>query len=521
MSHGGFKVTELTADKLARVQRNPTFGKITEDDVKYFKSILHPTSVLEKATCPEDLYLKYTTDWYNVFRANPAVILLPETTLQVSQILKHCNSRRLAIVPQSGNTSAAGGSVPVFDEIIVSTHKLNKIRSFDPLRGDLVCEAGCILQDLDNYLVERGYQIPLDLPARHICRIGGNIATNAGGIRQMRFGNLHGSVMGLEVVLPDGTILDNLSTLKKDNTGYHLKNLFIGSEGTLGLVTGISITTARIRHGVNVFLLGFEKFDDVVQTYALAKKELPETLSAFEVFDNDSVNVVRQQDYQEPAGTPFPIQDNHHVYVVIETAGKEARFEDQKADDFLALLYEQKLIKDGAVARTAADRARFWSWRTKLPRAIVQTGPSSIHFDISLPLPLLYKLVEETRAWATAEGLIPNDILAIYGYGHVGDGNLHLTIPATRDDQALTEKIDRFVYEWTARYHGSMSGEHGVGLMKAPYLAFSKSVTMIDSMRKIKDLFDPNQIMNPYKLFPSKEQEEEGEVIRKKFMVGC
>jgi D-lactate dehydrogenase (cytochrome) len=184
--------------------------------------------------------------------------------------------------------------------------------------------------------------MPLDLPARHLCRIGGNISTNAGGIRQMRFGNLHSSVMGLEVVLPDGTILDNLTTLKKDNTGYHLKNLFIGSEGTLGLVTGVSITTPRIRHGVNVFMLGFDDFADVVQTYSLAKKELPETLSAFEVFDNDSVKCVYKQNYQEPAGTPFPISDKHHVYVVLETAGKEPEFED-KVNYFLIIFFSRGL----------------------------------------------------------------------------------------------------------------------------------------------------------------------------------
>lgn len=456
-----------------------------------------------------------------MYRANPPVILFPETTEQVSQILKYCNDHHLAIVPQSGNTSACGSSIPVFDEIILSTAKMNKIRSFDSLRGDLTCDAGCILQDLDEFLLDKGYQIPLDLPARHLCRLGGNIATNAGGIRQMRFGNLHGTVMGLEVVLPDGTILDNLTTLKKDNTGYHLKNLFIGSEGTLGFVTGISITTARIRKGVNVFLLGFNNFDQVVQTYSLAKKELPETLSAFEVFDRDSVQCVRSQGYQEPPDALFPISDESPIYVLLETAGKEPKYEDLKAADFLNLLKDEGLIMDGAIARTLEDRSMFWSWRTKLPRAIVQTGPSSIHFDISLPLPRLYQLVQDTRQWATEEGMIPHDIGAVFGYGHVGDGNLHLTIPAMRDDQELTEKVDKFVYDWTAKYQGSVSAEHGIGFMKAPYLSYTKSIQMIHCMQNIKDLFDPHGIMNPYKVFPTKEEGEKGELVRKKYMVGC
>ncbi|KAI8988713.1 hypothetical protein BDB01DRAFT_719382 [Pilobolus umbonatus] len=501
MSHG-YQVTELTANKLHRVHRHSHFSKVTVDDIKFFKSILPPTSVLEKDSAPEDVYLKYTTDWYNVYRANPPVILFPDTTEQVSQILKHCNERHIAVVPQSGNTSAAGGSVPVFDEIIISTHKMNKIRYFDEFRGDLICDAGCVLQDLDKYLCTYGYQMPLDLPARHLCAIGGNVATNAGGIRQMRFGNLHSTVMGLEVVLPDGTILDNISTLKKDNTGYHLKNLFIGSEGTLGFITGVSIMTAPIRESVNVFLLGFDHFDDVIQTYSLAKKEISETLSAFEVFDKDCVNTVREHRLQEPKGSAFPISDQHQIYVILESAGSQPEYEVAKAEAFLKLLFDKGCVKAGILAKNPTEAAHLWSWRTKTPQAIVKNAPSSIHFDVSLPLPKLYQLVLETRAWAQSEGLIPNELVGIFGYGHVGDGNLHLTIPAMHDDESLKEKVDNFVYKWTAQYKGSVSAEHGIGLMKSLYLSYTKSKAMITSMLKIKDVFDPNGIMNPYKVFP-------------------
>jgi FAD/FMN-containing dehydrogenase len=179
------------------------------------------------------------------------------------------------------------------------------------------------------------------------------------------------------------------------------------------------------------------------------------------------------------------------------------------------------VLPDGTIARTKKDCAMYWSRRTKLPGAMVQNGPSSIHFDISLSSARLYQLVKDARSWAHKEGLIRNDIVIVYGYGHVGDGNLHLTIPALRDDQALTEKVDRFVYEWTAKYQGSVSAEHGIGLMKSPYLAYTKSTAMIDSMRKIKDLFDPYQIMNPYKVFPNQDQEQDGELVRKKYMVVC
>ncbi|KAI9315106.1 hypothetical protein BX666DRAFT_1959444 [Dichotomocladium elegans] len=517
----GFTLTKLTSEKVDRVKRDKRFKELSPEDIAYFKSILPGECVLERNAISVAEHAKYSCDWYNMFRANTAVILLPQTTEQVSKILKYCNDERIAVVPQSGNTSASGGSVPVFDEIIVSTEKMQRIRMFDELRGDLVCDAGCVLQDLDDFLIRAGFQIPLDLPARHKCRIGGNISTNAGGIRQMRFGNLHGSVMGLEVVLPDGTIIDNLTTMRKDNSGYHLKNLFIGSEGTLGFVTGVSIATAQIRDAVNVFIVALNSFEEVVQAYTHARRELPETVAAFEVLDTSTVEIVKQQGYQVPKGSPFPISDRHPFYVVMETAGKDRDIEDLRADRFLEKMLKQNVFLEGAIARTPAEIARFWSWRDNVPKAIVQTGPTSIHFDISLKLPLLYKVVEDTRAWAVKEGLIGTKIRAVYGYGHVGDGNLHLTIPCLVDDESVREKIDDYVYAWTAKHGGSGSAEHGMGFMKAPYLSFTKSTTIIDNMRKIKNLFDPNGIMNPYKLFPTKEQEEHGERVRRSPHVGC
>ncbi|KAG2223540.1 hypothetical protein INT45_000860 [Circinella minor] len=517
----GFSLTQLTSEKIERVKRDPRFKKLTDEDIAFFKTVLPETSVLERDSLTEAEHASYTCDWYNMFRAATQVILLPETTEQVSKILKYCNDQLIAVVPQSGNTSASGGSVPVFDEIIISTKKMAKIRKLDELRGDLVCDAGCVLQELDETLSQAGFQVPLDLPARHICRIGGTVSTNAGGIRQMRFGNLHGSVMGLEVVLPDGTIIDNLTTMRKDNSGYHLKNLFIGSEGTLGLVTGVSIATAQIRPAVNVFLIGLETFDHVVQAYSLARRELPETVAAFEVLDTSTVAIVKEQDFQIPKGSPFPLKETYPFYVVMETAGKDHEIENLRADRLLKLMLEKKIILEGDVARTPDEIERFWSWRNNVPRAIVQTGPTSIHFDVSLELPLLYKLVEDTRAWATKEGMIGRDIGAVYGYGHVGDGNMHLTIPALRDDESVRIKIDDFVYEWVAEHKGSGSAEHGLGMMKAAYLSFSKSSTIISQMRKVKNLFDPNGIMNPYKMFPTKEEEEQGEIVRKRGQVGC
>jgi len=239
------KVFNYTYDTYPHLTRNPNFNELSPSDIKFFQSILSSNEIIIDNGNNQDDLLPYNIDWMKKYRGKSRLVAKPKTTEQIAKLVKYCNENKLAIVPQGGNTGLVGGGVPLFDEIIISTNNLNKIRDFDHISGTLVCDAGCILEVLDNYLAERGYMVPLDLGAKGSCHIGGNVATNAGGLRLLRYGSLHGNVLGLEVVLPDGTILENLSTLRKDNTGYDLKQLFIGSEGTLGIITGVSILTPR------------------------------------------------------------------------------------------------------------------------------------------------------------------------------------------------------------------------------------------------------------------------------------
>ncbi|CAG8477888.1 12971_t:CDS:10, partial [Dentiscutata heterogama] len=389
------------------------------------------------------------------------------------------------------------GGVPVFDEIIISTNNLNKIRDFDPISGTLVCDSGCILEALDSYLAERGYMVPLDLGAKGSCHIGGNVATNAGGLRLLRYGSLHGNVLGLEVVLPNGTILDNLSTLRKDNTGYDLKQLFIGSEGTLGIITGVSILTPRRPKSVNVAVFCLNSFQNVQEAFIISKGELTEILSAFEFWDIHSLRLVKNHFFQE---TKFPLEDKYPFYVLVETSGSNKDHNEEKLHNFMEILMEKGIVEDGVVAQDNTQLQNLWSIREGIPEAGSKSG-SVYKYDLSIPVPVFYNIVEDISKRLKDAGVFGKDKLVtdVMGYGHIGDGNIHLNIVSKSYSLEITKLIEPYVYEWTEKHKGSISAEHGLGLMKAGCIGYSKSQKMINIMKQIKQSIDPNGIMNPYK----------------------
>ncbi|KAG0034569.1 hypothetical protein BGZ81_004113 [Podila clonocystis] len=489
-------VTAFTADKYPDLQRDPSFKMLSEDDIAYFRSVLAPSSLSQDEG---DLEM-FNNDWLQKYRGQSKLVLKPSSTEQVSKILKYCNENKLAVVPQGGNTGLVGGGVPVFDEIIISTANMNSVRSFDNVSGALVCDAGCILEVLDNYLAERGYIMPLDLGAKGSCHIGGNVATNAGGLRLLRYGSLHGTVLGLEVVLPDGTVLNNLSTLRKDNTGYDLKQLFIGSEGTLGIITGVSILSPKRSKAINVALLGLNTFDQVQTAFKRSKEELSEILSAFEFWDHASIDLVKEH---LVAGANNPLQSAHDFYVLIETSGSNKDHDDEKLGSYLEGLMGDDIVQDGVVAQDTTQVRNLWAIREGIPEACSKSG-AVYKYDISMPVPVLYQMVEDMRDRLEKAGAVGDGKLvkSVIGYGHVGDGNLHLNVAAHGYSKEVTDLIEPFVYEWTAKHAGSISAEHGLGLMKASHLHYSKSPSMIGLMKRFKQLIDPNGIMNPYKYLP-------------------
>lgn len=459
--------------------------------MKYFKDLLGGNSAVIDGLsrdATEDLEA-FNSDWMRKYKGKTKLALKPESTEEVSKVLKYCNDKMLAVVPQGGNSGLVGGSVPVYDEIVINLSRMNKIRSFDEVSGILVVDAGVILEVADNFLAEKNHIFPLDLGAKGSCQIGGNIATNAGGLRLLRYGSLHGNVLGIEAVLPDGTIMDDLSKLRKNNTGYDIKQLFIGGEGTIGIVTGVSVLCPQRSKAVNVAFFGLESYENVQMAYREAKGQLSEILSAFELMDGHSQNMLHAVSQKKR-----PLEGQHPFYCLVETSGSNIDHDGEKLEAFLEHVMGEEIVSDGVLAQDESQKLSLWSWREGITECLGHWG-GVYKYDLSIPLPELYSLVEDTRERLTSAGLIGESddypVVGVVGYGHMGDSNLHLNIATRRFDKEVERKLEPFVYEWIAKRNGSISAEHGLGLAKKAFIGYSRSHDMIRLMRQIKNLYDP------------------------------
>eukprot|EP01119_Soliformovum_irregulare_P018072 TRINITY_DN5479_c0_g1_i1.p1 TRINITY_DN5479_c0_g1~~TRINITY_DN5479_c0_g1_i1.p1 ORF type:complete len:510 (-),score=145.07 TRINITY_DN5479_c0_g1_i1:38-1567(-) len=491
-SHAQCRVSKRSAFYEPSFSRDPSFAKLEDRDREHFRSILGESGVI---TDPEEVD-SYNTDWMKKYQGQGKIVLRPKTTEQVSQILRYCNERKLAVVPQGGNTGLVGGSVPVFDEIVLSTSLMDKILSFDKVSGIVTCQSGVVLEKMEDYLGSLDHVFPLDLGAKGSCQIGGNVSTNAGGLRLMRYGSLHGNVLGMEVVLADGTILDNLTSLRKDNTGYDLKQLFIGSEGTLGIITALSVLAPPKPQSVHVMFVGVQSFKDVCSFYQEAKKELSEILSAVEFLDAGSMDLVLR--HRKDVTDPF--KERYPFYCLIETSGSRASHDFEKLENFMERILgnENSYVKDGVIADQTSQIQSIWKLREGISESLQREG-TVYKYDISLPLSHFYSIVEEFQEKFAKRAIV-------VGYGHIGDGNLHLNICTPKFDADVYHMIEPYVFEWTSRVRGSISAEHGMGVSKPPFLHFSKSHDMISAMHRIKNVFDPHGILNPYKVIPRDQQ---------------
>ena len=336
--------------------------------------------------------------------------------------------------------------------------------------------------------------MPYDLGAKGSCLIGGNLATNAGGLRFIRYGSLHGSVLGIEVVLPNGQVLDLMSSMRKDNTGYDLKQLFIGSEGTLGVITKVSILCPlKLKHQI-VAMLAVSTYEDLVKVYTKVRRELNEYLTTFEMMDDLSMDtVVTNLQLSHPLSKP------NQFYILFELSANDPQHMEKRMTEILEQLMENGTVTDGTFCSDDNSQhfLKLKSYRERIAEGLLKDG-YSYKYDISLPLNVFYEVVNVMR-----ERLKDTPCVRVCGYGHIGDCNMHLNVTSRQFEPEIKLMIEPFLYEYIAQHRGSISAEHGLGMNKNNYIHYSKPMEAIELMKRIKLLIDPNKILNPGKTLPN------------------
>ena len=422
----------------------------------------------------------------------PVLLLRPESTEQVSEILKACHAAGQPVAPQGGMTGLVSAAAPLQGEISLSFERMKKVIEVDPFTSSMTVEAGVELQTIQEKADAHDLLFPLDLGARGSCTIGGNLSTNAGGNRVIRYGMTRELVVGLEAVLADGTIIDGLHKLRKNNTGYDLKQLFIGSEGTLGVITRAVLKLSPKPSSQVVAMCAVNDFAQVADLLVHAQAGLGANLSAFEVVWNNTYKLI---DQHVPHAT-VPMEDHFGFYVLIESMGSHAEKDSDLFLEVLSQASEAKLIEEVIVADSDTKIKNLWTVRDAA--AEIYQGVGYMHtYDVSLNVDDMGYFGEEVESRLRSEW--PEAILGLFG--HIGDGNVHIVIHVGEDTLSLHLQVDEIIYGLIQELHGAVSAEHGIGLMKKQFLPYSKSEPEIALMKALKHTMDPQGILNPGRVF--------------------
>ncbi|MDX1721877.1 MAG: FAD-binding oxidoreductase [Pseudomonas sp.] len=441
----------------------------------------------------------YLSDWRNAYRGQAALVLRPASTEQVAEVVRLCAEAGVALVPQGGNTGLCGGSIPDDSgtQVVLSLTRMARIRAVDIGNETITVEAGVILQRLQEAAAEVGRLFPLSLGAEGSCTVGGNLATNAGGTAVLRYGNMRDLVLGLEVVLPDGRIWNGLRGLRKDNTGYDLKQLFIGAEGTLGIITAAVLKLFPAVRSLTTAWVALPSPQAAVELIGRMRGLCGDRLTGFELMSRQSLAFV----LRHVAGCSDPCAEEHPWYVLIELSDTQLDATlNELLEQGLGDALEHGLILDAVIAGSEAQVAALWALREGISEAQNHEGPSLKH-DISVPVSSIPAFIEATDR-RLLDGFPGVRIVA---YGHVGDGNLHYNIskPVAAEDapfKAQHEAIMRLIYDSTVAFDGSISAEHGLGQAKREGARRYKDPLELELMRSIKQTLDPSGLMNPGKL---------------------
>jgi FAD/FMN-containing dehydrogenase len=459
------------------------------------RAIVGPAGYLDD---PADME-PFLTDHRRLYRGACALVLRPKSTSEVSAIMALCNEQAIGVVPVGGNTSYCGGATPSEDgsQIVVSLARMHRIRSIDPANYTMIAEAGCVLSQVQAAAASVDRLFPMSLGSEGSCQLGGTLSTNAGGTAVLRYGMMRDLVLGLEVVLPDGRVLDSLKTLRKDNTGYDLRDLFIGAEGTLGIITAAACKLYSRPASLVTAFLAVPDPQAAVELLARLRTFTGDAVTTFELIPRLALELV----LKHIESTSDPLGAVHPWYVLLEIglARRDAGLS-ESIEAELASAMEAGLVNDAAIAASEAQREMFWRLRETIPEAQRHEG-ASIKHDISVPTSELPRFISE--ASALVHGIVPEG--RIVSYGHLGDGNLHFNVtrPIDVGDAeflALGPRIQRSVHDLVAAYGGSFSAEHGIGRLKREALERYKNPVALDVMRSIKRALDPNGIMNPGKV---------------------
>jgi len=443
---------------------------------------------------PADLE-PHLTEWRGTWRGATPLMLRPSTTQQVADIVSLCAAHAIPVVPQGGNTGLCGGAIPDRggQQVLLSLSRLNRVRSISPDNFSMVAEAGCVLADLKRRAHEAGRLFPLSLAAEGSCQIGGNLSTNAGGTNVLRYGTARDQVLGLEVVLADGTVLNGLRTLRKDTAGYDLKQLFIGAEGTLGIITAAALRLYPPLRHTGTAWLAVPTPRAAVRLLGELRVRLADQLLAFELIAQRALQLV----LRHVDGTRSPLHGESPWYVLLEASLGGA------SDDFeevLMAMLECGLASDAVIAKSSAERDALWHVRHAISEAQKREGASLKH-DVSVPVDRIGDFIEAAEAAVLAQ--VP--AARVVAFGHVGDGNVHFNVSQPRDADAegfLAQRatVARIVYDVVARFDGSFSAEHGVGVLKREALVRYRSAAEVRTMRALKQWLDPANILNPGKV---------------------
>ena len=454
-------------------------------------------------TTDADALEPHVTEWRGLYRGRTPVMVAPATTAEAAGILRICHAQRIGVVPQGGNTGLVGGAIPASTaaapQIVLSAHRLKAIRALDPDNYTITAEAGCLLADVQAAAEAADRFFPLSLAAEGSCQLGGNVSTNAGGTNVLRYGNTRDLVLGLEVVLPDGRVYEGLRGLRKDNTGYDVKQLFIGAEGTLGFITAATCKLFPPPRSLSTAFVAIAEPADAIALQSRARVTLGDQLIAFELINRRAVDFVLAHipDVRDPFASAHP----WYALLELGSAGPGAAA-DAQMEAFLEEGLQSGHLVDAVLAQNSGQRAELWRLRHSISEA-QKRGGAGIKHDISVPVSRIPEFL--TAAGRVVAEQIPG--VQVVAFGHLGDGNLHFNLnqPDAMDAGAfldLWEPVSLAVHSVAADLGGSFSAEHGVGALKRRDLARWRGGVELDLMRAVKAAIDPTGIMNPGKVLP-------------------